>query len=80
MGAGFFTEACDRQGQKKEKGQIGAGWKREGGVLMNLFRFWLFFLFGLFCLFYYFSVVSIAYVFCTASALASIIWTTVWLS
>ena len=51
-GAGFFTEACDRQGNKKEKGQIGADWKREGGFLMNLFRFWLFFLFGLFCLFY----------------------------
>ena len=31
MGAGFFTEACERQGHKKEKGQIGAGWKREGG-------------------------------------------------
>ena len=30
-GAGFFTEACDRQGHKKEKKQIGADWKREGG-------------------------------------------------
>ena len=30
-GAGFFTEAWDRQGHKEEKGQIGADWKQEGG-------------------------------------------------